>query len=339
MGVVRTHPRVREALAAGKPVVGLETAVLTHGLPREPIETPECFIAPDALDAALHQPLVWDPAVPAHLQLSLLMSQAVRDGGAEPAVIAVVDGVLEIGLDENAVRDLAARDDATKASTRDLAALATTGGTAGTTVAASLLACTLASPKPIQTLATGGIGGVHRDWQTRPDISADLKALAKYPVAVVASGAKVILDLIATTEALDSLGIPVVGCKTSWFPRFTAGVDEQLPLAHRIDEPAAIARLCQTHWTDLKASSAVLVAHPCPAELVADSAALDRLVDLGLAEAAALGIDGGGVTPFLLGAIGRTPGVPQLSANIALLLSNAAQAARIATAMSMQPID
>lgn len=339
MDVVRTHPRVREALAAGKPVVGLETAVLTHGLPRELIDTPECFVDPEALNGALHQPLFWDPAVPAHLQLSLLMSQAVRDGGAEPAVIAVIDGVLEIGLDEDAVRDLAARSDATKASTRDVAPLAQTGGTAGTTVAASLLACTLAMPKPIRTFATGGIGGVHRDWQTRPDISADLKALAMYPVAVVASGAKVILDLTATVEALDSLGVPVVGCKTSSFPRFTAGVDERLPLAHRVDEPAAIARLCRAHWRDLNALSAVLVAHPCPAELIADSAALDRLVDTGLAEAAALGIDGGSVTPFLLSAIGQTPGIPQLSANIALLLSNAAQAARIATAMSTLQID
>ena len=334
MSNVRTHPRIHEALSTGKPVVALETAVVTHGLPREAIDVPECFAQPEELTAALAKPLSWDPKLPANLQLGRLMSQAVRDAGAEPAVIAVIDGVLEIGIDEETLSDLATRQSVLKASTRDLASLFQNNGTAGTTVAASLLACTLATPTPIRFFATGGIGGVHRDWQKRPDISADLKALASYPVGVVASGAKVILDLVATTEALDSLGIPVVGSGTDAFPRFTAGVDASLPLTHRFDDPAALARLCHSHWSDLKATSAVLIAHPCPAGLAADPLALDRLVDTSLAEAASLGIDGGAVTPFLLSSIGQIPGFNQLSANIALLLANAAQAARIAQAMA-----
>ena len=331
---VRTHPLVAEALEAGRPVVGLETALLTHGLPKEPLAVPECLADEALLRDHLAAPLAWDPAMAANLQVARLMVRAVQDAGAIPAAIGLIAGELVIGLDDDELAHLAVHEDVAKASVRDLAPLAVAEASAGTTVAASVRACTLADPSPIRVFATGGIGGVHRGWQTRPDISADLIALADHPVAVVASGAKVILDLVATTEALDTLGVPVIGCGAELMPSFTAGLDQALPLDHHLDDPESLARLCHLHWTVFQATSGVLIARPCPAGLNADSDALDRLVNTGLAEAAALGIDGGAVTPFLLGSIGRSPESNALSANIALLLANAACAARVAGALS-----
>ena len=173
---------------------------------------------------------------------------------------------------------------------------------------------------------------MHRGWQQRPDVSADLRALANEPVAVVASGAKVILDVAATLEALDTLGVPVIGVGTDAMPVFTAGVDGRLPTPHRLDDPAAIAAACHRHWADFGQSSGVLLANPCPEDAAADPHRIDALVDAGLAEASSLGIDGGDVTPFLLASMVGQEGVDPLSANIALLICNAQLAARVAVA-------
>ena len=191
-------------------------------------------------------------------------------------------------------------------------------------------------PKPIRVFATGGIGGVHRNWQTRPDVSADLKALAEESVVVVASGAKVILDLPATYEALDALGVPIIGFTTDGMPRFTAPPSSNMPVPHRCDDPEQIASICSAHWNSVGSRSALLVANPCPPGLECDTDQIDLLVDAGLAEAAALGIEGGEVTPFLLGKMGSDPTAATISANIALLLSNATVASKISVALALQ---
>ena len=334
--VTHTQVDVVEAIAAGQPIVALETAVLTHGLPRHPIETPTCFAEDSALWQHLATPLHWDESLNANVQLGMLMATAVRNAGAVPASIGVLEGTLRIGLDDDELRKLATTNDVAKASARDLAPLLSSGRSAGTTVAAAIRACSLAQPSPIRVFATGGIGGVHRDWQKRPDISADLGALAREPVAVVASGAKVILDVQATVEMLDALGVLVLGHGTDSMPRFTAAATSEFPLEHRFDDPKEIAHTCQLHWNVLEANSAVLVANPCPLGLESNSKQLDRLVDAGLAEAATLGIEGGEVTPFLLDAIGKDPEANAVSANLALLLANATLAARIAVELASQ---
>ncbi len=326
---MRVHPEVRSALERNEPVVALETAVVTHGLPAAPLPTPDCLTEDSPLQDMLAAPLKWDPSVPTNLQLAELMSQAVRNAGAVPASIGMLDGVLHVGMDDEHLKVLAEAADAKKASIRDLAPLSIAGAHAGTTVAASLRCCSACLPKPIRVFATGGIGGVHRNWQKRPDISADLKALAEESVAVVASGAKVILDLPATYEALDALGVPVIGHNTSGMPRFTAPPDDKMPVPHRCDEPENIARMCRMHWNDVGSSSAVLIANPCPPGLECDTDQINLLVDAGLAEAAALGIEGGEVTPFLLGKMGSDRKAATISANIALLLSNATVASKI----------
>jgi pseudouridine-5'-phosphate glycosidase len=191
-------------------------------------------------------------------------------------------------------------------------------------------ACRLALPAPINIFATGGIGGVHRGWSTRPDISADLRALATEPVLVVASGAKVILDLPATLEALDTLGIPVIGYGTDALPIFTAGLSDDLVVPHRLDNSPAIVDACRRHWSDFGQTSGVLVVNPCPMDDAIDPHRMDVLVDAGLAEAAAQGIDGSGVTPFLLASMISDLDLNPISANLSLLISNAALAATIA---------
>ena len=331
---IQTSPEVSDALAEGRPVVALETAVITHGLPNTPLPTPACMVKNSPLWSHLPMPLDWDESMATNLQLGRLMQSAVRNAGAIPASIGLIDGTLHIGMNDEMMQRLAGSKNLEKASARDLAALIARGMSGGTTVAASVHACTQARGGSIQTFATGGIGGVHRDWQKRPDISADLGALANTPVAVVASGAKVILDLLATFEMLDALGVLILGHKTQAMPRFTASATSDIPLQHSFDNPQDIARTCRIHWSDLNARSAVLVANPCPQGLESNIEHLDRLVDAGLAEAATLGIEGGEVTPFLLDAIGRDPEANAISANLALLLSNATLAAHIATVLA-----
>lgn len=327
---VRTHPEVSEALAEGRPVVGLETAVLTHGLPRDGQPAPGCLRADGRVAELIGGTPAWDENAPLNLQSVQLLDQAVRHAGATPAVIAMIDGTLRIGLDASELETLALDKTAAKASNRDFGPLSARGASAGTTVAASMRACRLASPTPIRIFATGGIGGIHRGWSKRPDISADLKALASEPVLVVASGAKVILDLPATLEALDTLGVPVIGFGTNALPIFTAGLSDDLVVPHRLDDPMTIANACRRHWMDFGQTSGVLVVNPCPTEDAVDPHRMDVLVDAGLAEAAAQGIDGSGVTPFLLASMISEVDLNPISANLSLLISNAALAARIA---------
>ena len=291
-------PELREALRAGRPVVALETAVLTHGLPR-----------------------------PRNLEAVRRMAAAVRVNGAFPAVIAVIDGQITAGLTDQQLERLANDDSAAKASARDLAVLAATGRSAGTTVAATLCVCRMLG---LRVFATGGIGGVHRGWTGRPDVSADLLELARTQACVVASGAKSILDLPATLEALETLGVPVIGFATERFPQFSSTGSDDLRVPHRLDDLADVARSCAIHWGQFRNPGAVLLANPIPAAHAIPHDEMETIVEQAEREAHSRGIRGPAVTPFLLDAVARSTAGRSIEANLALLESNATLAARVA---------
>jgi len=283
------------------PVVALETAVLTHGLP-----------------------------APQHVEAMEAMVRAVRGRGAIPAVIGALDGQLVVGMNEEERRLLAEDPDAVKASTRDLAWAIATHRSAGTTVAAVLATCRLAG---IRIFATGGIGGVHRGWTDVPDVSADLDALAAAPVLVVCAGAKSILDLPATLEALETRSVPVLAWRTDAFPQFHASGDpERLPAPRRLDTLDEVVTLLDHHWRRLDRPEGVLLARPVPAESALRQADLDALVDEAVRAAATAGVRGRDVTPYLLDHLARASAGRTLRANLALLEANAALAADIAFA-------
>lgn len=330
---IRLHPTVAAALESGAPVVALESAVITHGLPREPIPIEQL---PASLRAA------WTIETPANLELARQLIRIVAEHGATPALIAVLDGELRIGLDDDELDRLARRPHVVKVSARDLAPVMARGGSGGVTVAAALLGCTRAAPRPIRVFATGGIGGVHRGWTERPDVSNDLAMLARSPVCVVSAGAKSILDLPATLEALDTLGVPVIGLGVDHFPRFVCPPpddDAALSLAHAIpadhaDIPGALAEICRTHWHTLGQRSAVLAVQGVDPDEAVDPGLYADAVAEAEWEADRAQARGAARTPFLLQRLaeltkGRAP-----RANLALLAANARAAARIAVALA-----
>jgi len=294
-------PEVADALAGGRAVVALESTIISHGLPR-----------PDNLDVARQ------------------IEQAVRDTGAVPATIAVVDGEVHIGLDPEALTTVATARNVAKASVRDLAMVVARGGHAATTVAAT---SHLAHRAGIAVFATGGLGGVHREASATFDESADLMALAHTPIAVVCSGVKSILDIGATLERLETLGISVVGFGTDRFPGFYR-TDSGFTLDWRVDsadEVVSILRARATLGTD---ATALVIANPLPEAEQVDAAVHDRALAEGLAAAETAGVRGKAVTPFLLDHFHRATGGESLRANIAIILRNATLAAQIAVAAS-----
>jgi pseudouridylate synthase len=311
---------VSEALERGGPVVALETAVVTHGLPRRPV----------ALQGA---PAGWSAGSPANVEAARLLKRTVSGAGATAAMVAVDQGQLVVGLDDAGLERLAADEGAAKASARDLAALAVSRRSGGTTVAGTLAACALMTPM-IRVFATGGIGGVHRGWSAHPDISADLMELARTPVCVVCAGAKSILDLPATLEALDALGVPVVGYRTDFFPRFFTCGDEALRVSARVETAAEAARLCALHWGAMKRTSAVLLVQDCPAAWALEAREVEAAVASGLAGAERAGVRGAEVTPYLLSHLVAATGERSLLANVAILEANARLAAEVSRAMS-----
>jgi pseudouridine-5'-phosphate glycosidase len=324
MSGVRVHEEVEAALAEGRGVVALETAVLTHGLPREP--------PPASIRAAIDG---WGANEPVHLGAARAMQRAVRSAGGVPATIGVLRGELRIGLDDDDLADLARDESAAKAAARDLGAVMAAGGSAGATVSATLEACALAR-RPIRALATGGIGGVHRHWADRPDISADLFTLARCPVCVVCSGPKSMLDLNATAEALDSLGVPIVGWKSDTLAQFIGGVSA-IPVTHRIDSAAEMSRLCQARWSVLQQKGAIIVSNPASPSIALSAEEIEQATAQAETQAEAAGIRGGGRTPFVLSALARLTGGRSLAANLSLLVSNAALAGTLAAAMAAGP--
>jgi pseudouridylate synthase len=298
---VRIDPEVAEAVAGGRPVVALETAITTHGLPR-----------------------------PRNLEVARQMEEAVREGGALPATIAVVEGEARVGLDRSALEAIARRDDAVKCGVRDLAPVAARGGYGGTKVAAT---AHLAAKAGIHVFATGGLGGVHREARESWDESADLEVLARVGLVVVCSGVKSILDVGATLERLETLSVTVLGYRTDRFPGFYL-TESDFPVPARVDsvaEAAAVARARHELGTD---DRAMVVANPLPIEEQLDPALHDRVLTHGLIAAEGAGVRGKDVTPFLLDYLAEETDGSSLQANVLLVLRNARLAGEIAAELS-----
>jgi pseudouridine-5'-phosphate glycosidase len=303
--VLKISDEVRRTVAHGGPVVALETALVTHGLP-----------APRGLDTAR------------------AAEDAVREAGAVPATVGVLGGAVVVGLSGEELGLLAAEGSScAKAGARDLAALVARGRLGSTTVSGTLAA---ARKVGIRVAATGGIGGVHRGWSQVPDISADLRELAASGVALVSSGFKSILDLRATLEALEALGVPVVGLDCDRLPGFYARLSTH-PLEHQVQGPAGAARLLRAHWTALDRSEGLLLAHPPPAETALPNDEVEGAVEAATQEARRLGIGGKALSPFLLKRIVAQLGDRALEANTALIVSNARMAGSIAAAFAAGP--
>jgi pseudouridylate synthase len=292
-------PDVAAALAENRPVVALESTIITHGMP-------------------------W----PQNYETAKAVEGMVSDMGATPATIAVLNGVLHVGLTDDQLSQLAQAENVAKLSRADLAACLAMGGTGATTVASTMIAAALAG---ISVFATGGIGGVHKGAEDSFDISADLQELAQTPVTVVAAGAKAILDVPKTLEVLETLGVPVIAYGQDSFPAFwSASSPLKAPL--RMDQPDQIAR-AHLMRAALGLPGGQLVANPIPANHEIPPAEMNPIIAEATANAAELGITGKEVTPFLLRRIYDLTGGRSLSANIALVLNNAALAARIAAHM------
>lgn len=285
------------ALRQRYPVVALESAVITHGLPR-----------------------------PENLNLARSLEQTVREEGATPATIGLLDGKVHIGLRPELLERLANEDGARKISRRDFGIALARGENGGTTVAATLIAAKLAG---IRVFATGGIGGVHRNVPF--DISADLPELSRSPLIVVCAGAKSILDLPATVEYLETAGVAVLGYRTDEFPAFYSA-QSGLPVNVRVDTPQEVARIARLHW-EMGLESAILVVQPPPPESALPAEQIESVIHQALQEAEENGISGAQVTPFLLDRVNRLSGGASMQANLALLRNNARLAAQIATAL------
>ena len=313
---------VSNALQNGDPVVALESAVITSGLPRKPLEIDLPFEIEE-----------WQSDQPVNQQLALALNRAVRNAGAVPAMTAVIDGKLCIGLSDQQITCLAENPIHKKASVRDLSIAIATGKTAGTTVSATLLACKLALPTPIRIMATGGIGGVHRNWQQIPDISADLYQLAKSRVCVVASGAKSILDVPATLEVLESLAIPVLAYRTDYFPLFYCQSSLEVPASSRVDDVQASAEVCKNHWDQLGLPGGLLLANPVRPSLALDPTEIEGHIEAAEASAISEGITASQRTPYLLQMLNQQTLGRSLASNLALLLDNAKLASQLAQAL------
>lgn len=285
---------VERAFTAGAPVVALESTVITHGLP-----------------------------YPQNLNLAQDMEHEVRQEGAVPATIAVLEGTVHIGLNPAQLQTLATSRDMRKISTRDFAEAIVHRKSGGTTVAGTLVAAHAAG---IKAFATGGIGGVHRG--PVPDVSTDLFQLAQTPLVVVCAGAKAILDLPATLEYLETLGVPVVGYQTDTFPAFYTR-SSNLPVSTRVETAEEAADMALAHW-DLGLKSALLVTVPPPEEVAMPAESMHGAVEQALKELEVKGLRGQEVTPFLLKRVSELTGGESLRANLGLLRNNARVAARIA---------
>jgi pseudouridine-5'-phosphate glycosidase len=295
---IRCSDEVADALSDGRAVVALESTIIAHGMPS-----------------------------PRNVETAHAIEATVRDGGAVPATVALLDGTIRVGLDSDEIDRLGGPGEVAKVSLKDIGWVLAAGVAGATTVAATMFA---AHRVGIRVFATGGIGGVHRG--DPHDVSADLTALGRLPVAVVCAGAKAILDIPRTLEHLETLGVPVIGQGTDVFPEFwTRGTD--LPVTVRSDDPARTAVILEAHWsTGLTAG--VVVAVPVPTEHEADRSQIDAAIDAGLAEADRADVHGEDITPFLLAHIADSTSGTSLDTNVALVLNNAAVAARIAGSLS-----
>ena len=293
---------VKDALASRRPLVALESTIITHGMP-----------------------------YPANAETAREVEAEVRAGGATPATIAIIDGALCVGLEADQLEALASRTGVAKASRRDLALVVSQGRSAGTTVATTML---IAARAGIPIFATGGIGGVHRGAELTFDVSADLIELSRTPVTVVCAGAKSILDLSKTLEVLETNGVPVIGYGTDEFPAFFSR-SSGLRVDARLDTPEAVADAIRTHRR-LGLTGGLLVCNPLPAAEEVPAQEMTPRIEAALAEAAANGVTGKDVTPFLLARLVELTDGRSLKANRALIKYNARLAAEIAVALGKE---
>lgn len=290
------NPEVKEALDQGKAVVALESTIISHGMP-----------------------------YPQNVEMAQKTESIIRENGAIPATIAIIDGKIQVGLNEEQLELLATAEDVAKVSRRDLAQILATKQLGATTVATTMIGAELAG---INVFVTGGTGGVHRGFEEHMDVSADLEELAQTPVTVVAAGAKAILDLPRTLEYLETKGVPVLGYGTDYLPAFYSSTSEY-KLNARVDSPEEVAAIMK-HSHDLDFNGGILVANPIPTEHEIPSAEIDEIIEEAIRQERAAGIKGKDSTPFLLGKIVELTDGKSLEANIALVYNNAKVGAEIA---------
>jgi pseudouridine-5'-phosphate glycosidase len=295
---IKLSAEVSAAIKAGKPIVALESTIISHGLPR-----------------------------PSNLEVALECERIVRDAGAVPATIALLDGKILVGLERSELEAIANRDDISKASIRDLAIIVAQGKSAATTVAATAHIAAMAG---IHVFATGGLGGVHRGANESFDESADLTALANVDMTMICAGVKSILDVPATLERLETLAISLVGYKTTAFPGFYL-TDSGYTLEHRVDSPAEIAAIIKARKEVGALSKALVVANPVVKEM--DKARHDEILKSGLEKAAQQGVVGKNVTPFLLEHFHTTSKGESLAINTEIIKANCLLGAQIAVAL------
>lgn len=300
---MRIADEVAEALRDGRAVVALESTIISHGFP-------------------------W----PQNLEVARAAEEAVRQSGAVPATIAIVDGAIRVGLDWETIQDLARRPGVSKVSRRNLSLVLASDGWGATTVAATMWCAARAG---ISVFATGGIGGVHRGGATTFDISADLQELARTPVAVVCAGAKAILDIALTLEYLETHGVPVIGFGTDRFPGFYIPATPY-SVDGRLETPEEVARAASLHWS-LGLGSGLLVACPVPEAHALPGATMDAAIGEALAAAEREGVVRAALTPFLLDRIRQTTDGESIGTNTALIRNNASIAGRIAVALAALP--
>ena len=293
-------PEVQAARAAGKPIVALESTIISHGMP-----------------------------YPQNVQTAREVEGVIRDAGAVPATIAIIDGKICIGLSDEQLEVLGNAGDALKVSRRDLAYVLAQKKLGATTVAATMICAQLAG---IEVFVTGGIGGVHRGAETSFDISADLQELARTSVAVVCAGVKSILDIGLTLEYLETHGVPVLSVGQPGFPAFFTR-DSGYQADFQIDAPEEQARFIRTKW-QLGLEGGVVVSNPVPAEMAMQNGEIDGIIAQALGDADAQGVKGKAVTPFLLARIKELTGGRSLATNIALVKHNALVGARLAVALA-----
>ena len=287
-------PEVAEALAAGKPVVALESTIISHGMP-----------------------------YPQNVETALAVEQIIRDNGAVPATIAVIGGRLKAGLTAEEIEYFGKKGlDITKASRRDLAVLCARGEDGATTVTTTMIIAHMAG---IKIFATGGIGGVHRGAETTMDISADLEELGQTPVMVVCAGAKSILDLGLTLEYLETKGVPVIGYGTDCLPTFYTR-ESDFGVDYRVDDPEELAKIFKAS-NEMGMKSGMLVANPIPVEYAMPREVIDAAINKAVAECEEKGIKGKETTPFLLARVSELTGGNSLASNIQLVFNNAKVAA------------
>lgn len=297
------HPDVQAAFDEGKAIVALESTIITHGMP-----------------------------YPQNVATALEVEGIIREAGAIPATIAVLDGMIRVGLTPEEIEGLAQRKDVVKCSRRDLPVVLAKGGCGSTTVAGTMIVAALAG---IRVFVTGGIGGVHREASRTMDVSADLTELARTPVAVVCAGVKSILDVGLTLEVLETLGVPVVGYGTDRFPAFYVP-DSGFAAPARADTPAEAAAIVGAQLA--LGLGGCVIANPIPADHALEGAAIEAAIADALAEADRQGVRGKEVTPFVLAELNRRTAGRSLTANVALVAHNAQLGAAIAVALAARTV-